>query len=172
MLYRVFKSFWRTVVLSFFRRSIKFFRLHTVVQFRYGDGSRLLQKIQIVFMSVKMFYVVFGSLNHVLVLYVVSNSLRLFCVIVVVLKNVVRSVRIFMLFVFFSCQVVWSVLFVSLFQVVVGCVACRLDRFVFFRLILRRFRWFQVVSSGGWIRLGLFVFLSLFEIVLVVSSCF
>ena len=62
MLYRVLKSFWRTVVVSFFGRSIKFSRLHWVVQFRYGDGSRLLQNFQIVFMSVKMFYVVFGSL--------------------------------------------------------------------------------------------------------------
>ena len=52
-------------------------------------------------MSVKMLYVVFGRSNHVLVLYVVSNSLRLFCVIVVVSKIVVRSFRIFMLFDFF-----------------------------------------------------------------------
>ena len=38
-----------------------------------------------------MFYVVFGRLNNALVLYVVSNSLRLYCVILVVFKLLCRA---------------------------------------------------------------------------------
>ena len=44
-------------------RSIKVFRLHCVVQVRYGDRSGLLSKFQVVFMCVRMFYVVFGRLK-------------------------------------------------------------------------------------------------------------
>ena len=46
----------------------------------------MLSKFQVVFMSVRMFYVVFGRLQYVLVSYVVSNILRLFCLFLVV-KN-------------------------------------------------------------------------------------
>ena len=55
---------------------------------------------------------------------VVSKSLKLFCVIFGRFQIVVESSRIFILF-NFSFQIVWSVLFVKLFQVVVGGSAYR-----------------------------------------------
>ena len=75
-------------------------------------------------MSVRMFYVVFGRLNNALVLYVVSNSLMLFCVILVVFKLLCRALGSSCCLIC-PCQVVWSVLFVKLIQILVGCLACR-----------------------------------------------
>ena len=66
-----------------------------------------------------MFHVVFGRLKNILVLYVVSNSLRLFCVILVVFNLLVQRFRRLIC----PCQVVWSVLFVKVFQIVAGCLA-------------------------------------------------
>ena len=74
-------------------------------------------------MSVQMCYVVFGRLKNVLVLYVASNSLRLFCVIVVVFKMSCRASG-SSCWLICPCQVVWSVLFVKVFQIVAGCLAC------------------------------------------------
>ena len=45
---------WRRAVVSFiFGRSIKFFRLHWVVQVRYGDRCGFFVNVQVVFMSVQ-----------------------------------------------------------------------------------------------------------------------
>ena len=71
-----------------------------------------------------MFHVVFGRLENILVLYVVSNSLRLSCVIVVVFKLLCRALG-SSCWLICPCQVVWSVLFVKVFQIVAGCLACR-----------------------------------------------
>ena len=49
-------------------RSIMFFRLHWVVQVRYGIVPDCCETFQVVFMSIRMFYVVFGRLKNVLVL--------------------------------------------------------------------------------------------------------
>ena len=73
-------------------------------------------------MSVRIVYVVFGRLKKVLVLFVVLNSLRLFCVNVVVFKLSCRALGSSCCLIF-SCQVVWLVLFVKVFQIVVGCLA-------------------------------------------------
>ena len=70
-----------------------------------------------------MFHVVFGRLKNILVLYVVSNSLRLFCVILVVFNLLCRDLG-SSCWLICPCQVVWSVLFVKVFQIVAGCLAC------------------------------------------------
>ena len=92
------------------------------MQVRYGDRSGLLKKFQVVCMSVKMFYVVFGR-NQVLVLHVVSQFLRLFCVSLVVFKICCGEFQDLPCCLSFSFRVVWLLLFVRLFQVVVGCLA-------------------------------------------------
>ena len=94
-----------------------------------------------------MFHVVFGRLKNILVLYVVSNSLRLFCVIPVVFSLLCGGLG-SSCWLVCPCQVVWSVLFVKVFKIVAGCLAC----LEFFGVV-----WIGLCSSGCyWVVSGCF----------------